>query len=201
MFGGWDLAGGSVDDSDVEVLDEDADVGSGVGPADADMMESAVVRQGHVAGLADVVGVDAVVGVGAAVGAGAGLGRAVAVLGCRDGESVDHDRGADPAMHREVQGVAEVVVEPGDDLHILALGGVGLRSSDARFCDELVGQSGGAVESIPATVVIDDRRRLGVVGQRLALISSVTRATHRVEPPARTRSTTEARTIVGAAGK
>jgi hypothetical protein len=30
------LAGGGVDDADVEVLHEDEDAGSGVGPADAD---------------------------------------------------------------------------------------------------------------------------------------------------------------------
>jgi hypothetical protein len=33
------FAGGGVDDPDVEVLDEQEDVGSGVGPADADVVE------------------------------------------------------------------------------------------------------------------------------------------------------------------
>jgi hypothetical protein len=34
---GDELSGGGVDDSDVEVLDEQQDVGSGVGSADADV--------------------------------------------------------------------------------------------------------------------------------------------------------------------
>ena len=36
-----EFAGGGVDDADVEVLDEQQDVGSGVGPADADVVEPA----------------------------------------------------------------------------------------------------------------------------------------------------------------
>lgn len=40
-----DLAGGGVDDGDVEVLDEESDVGSGVGSSDADVVQSAVVAQ------------------------------------------------------------------------------------------------------------------------------------------------------------
>jgi hypothetical protein len=34
-----EFAGGCVDDPDVEVLDEDGDAGSGVGPSDADGVE------------------------------------------------------------------------------------------------------------------------------------------------------------------
>jgi hypothetical protein len=41
-----DLAGGGVDDSDVEVVDEQSDVGSSVGSADADVVETAVVTEG-----------------------------------------------------------------------------------------------------------------------------------------------------------
>jgi hypothetical protein len=41
-----DLAGGGVDDGDVEVLDEQDDVGSGVGSADADVAEAAGDSQG-----------------------------------------------------------------------------------------------------------------------------------------------------------
>jgi hypothetical protein len=40
-----ELAGGGVDDSDVEVLDEQQDVGSGVGSADADVAQSAATRR------------------------------------------------------------------------------------------------------------------------------------------------------------
>jgi hypothetical protein len=61
------LAGGGVDDADVQVLDEQDDVGSGVGPADADVIELAAVAQGDGAGVADEVGADPVVGVGGAV--------------------------------------------------------------------------------------------------------------------------------------
>ena len=68
-----ELAGGGVDDADVQVLDQEQDAGSGVGPADADVVEAAAVAEGDDAGSVDTVGADAVVGVGGAV-AGAGLG-------------------------------------------------------------------------------------------------------------------------------
>ena len=40
------FAGGGVDDADVEVVDEHDDVGPGVGPADADVVEFAGVAEG-----------------------------------------------------------------------------------------------------------------------------------------------------------
>lgn len=52
------LAGGGVDDADVEVGDEQDDVGS----SDADVVESAVDAQCDGAGCVDSVGSDAVVG-------------------------------------------------------------------------------------------------------------------------------------------
>lgn len=61
------FAGGGVDDADVEVVDERDDVGSGELFVDADVVESAVVADGDVAGLADSVVSDAVVGVVAGV--------------------------------------------------------------------------------------------------------------------------------------
>jgi hypothetical protein len=67
-----EFAGGGVDDADVAVLDEDDDVGSGVGPADADGVEPALIPEGDLAGLVDPVVADAVVGVVVAV-AGGGL--------------------------------------------------------------------------------------------------------------------------------
>jgi len=69
------LAGGGVDDPDVQVLDEQQDVGSCVGSADADVVELAGVAEGDGAGGADDVVADAVVGVGVA-SAGGGFGRA-----------------------------------------------------------------------------------------------------------------------------
>jgi hypothetical protein len=45
-----DLSGGGVDDGDVEVLDEQDDVGSGVGSADADVAEAAGDAEGGAAG-------------------------------------------------------------------------------------------------------------------------------------------------------
>jgi len=60
----------SVDDADLEVLDEQDDVGSGVGSAEADVVESAGVAQGEAAGFVDAVVSDPVVGVGAAGGSG-----------------------------------------------------------------------------------------------------------------------------------
>lgn len=48
------------------------DVGSGVGPADADVVQAAAAQaQGDAAGPVDAVGADAVVAVGCAVGRGA----------------------------------------------------------------------------------------------------------------------------------
>jgi hypothetical protein len=69
----WDFAGGGVDDGDVEVLDEDGDGGSGVGPLDADVVELAGVAEGDFAGLVDLVVADPVVGVGGAVPRWAGF--------------------------------------------------------------------------------------------------------------------------------
>jgi hypothetical protein len=45
----------SVDDANVVVLDQEQDVGSGVGSADADVVEASVVAQGDHAGGADAV--------------------------------------------------------------------------------------------------------------------------------------------------
>jgi hypothetical protein len=59
-----ELAGGGVDDADVQVLDEEKDAGSGVGAADADVVELSVVAEGDEPGVVDAVGADAVVGVG-----------------------------------------------------------------------------------------------------------------------------------------
>ncbi len=70
-----DCSGGGVDDGDVEVLDEQDDVGSGVGSADADVAESAGDAQGDAAGFVDLVVSGAVVAVGAAVAGGGGFGQ------------------------------------------------------------------------------------------------------------------------------
>src|SRR5215468_10706233 len=67
------FAGGGVDDADVAVLGEQQDVGSGVGSADADVVEAAAVAHGDRPGGADDVAADTVVGVGVAV-AGGGFG-------------------------------------------------------------------------------------------------------------------------------
>ena len=56
-----------------EVVDEQDDVGSGVGSADADVVQSAVVAQGDGAGFVDAVVTDPVVGVGVAASRRAGL--------------------------------------------------------------------------------------------------------------------------------
>src|SRR3954466_12499886 len=68
------LAGGGVDDPDVQVLDEQQDVGSGVGSADADVVQAAGYAQRDAAGLVDAVVADAVVAVPRPIGAGGGLG-------------------------------------------------------------------------------------------------------------------------------
>jgi hypothetical protein len=69
-----DFSGGGVDDGDVEVLDEQDDVGSGVGSSDADVAQLAGHAQGDAAGLVDLVAAGAVVGVAAAIGVGSGFG-------------------------------------------------------------------------------------------------------------------------------
>ena len=61
------FAGACVDDADVQVLDQEQDAGSGVGAADADVVEPSLVAEGDEAGVVDPVGADAVVGVGGAV--------------------------------------------------------------------------------------------------------------------------------------
>ncbi len=63
-----------MDDADVQVLDEQQDVGSGEGSADADVVQSAVDAQRDAAGLVDLVVADPVVGVAGAADAGGGLG-------------------------------------------------------------------------------------------------------------------------------
>jgi hypothetical protein len=73
-----EFAGGGVDDADVEVVDEEDDGGLGVGSADADVVEAAVVAEGDGAGLVDAVVADAVVGSGFGA-CWAGLGK----QGCR----------------------------------------------------------------------------------------------------------------------
>src|SRR5438128_6804844 len=69
-----EFSGGGVNDADVEVVDEQDDVGSGVGSADADVAEPTGDAQGDAAGFVDLVVADAVVGVVAAVAAGGGFG-------------------------------------------------------------------------------------------------------------------------------
>jgi hypothetical protein len=49
-----------VDDGDVQVSDEQQDVGSGVGPADADVAQATGDRERDAAGLVDLVVADAV---------------------------------------------------------------------------------------------------------------------------------------------
>ncbi|MEU4295053.1 hypothetical protein AB0E63_43105 [Kribbella sp. NPDC026596] len=68
-----EFSGGGVDDSDVEVVDEEEDVGSGVGSADADVVEPAVDAQGDNAGVVDAVGADAMVDLAGPVGVGVGV--------------------------------------------------------------------------------------------------------------------------------
>ena len=75
--GSEELAGDRVDDPDVEVLDEHDHGGSGVGPPDADMEETASVAEGDLAFVVDDVAADTVVVVEVAAGGGGGLGQGV----------------------------------------------------------------------------------------------------------------------------
>lgn len=64
-----EFSGGGIDDANVEVVDEEDDVGSGVGSSDADVAELAGDAEGDDAGGVDAVVSDSVVGV---VGSGRG---------------------------------------------------------------------------------------------------------------------------------
>ena len=79
------FSGGLVDDPDVQVLDQQEDVGSGVGSSDADVVEAAVVAQGDDAGVVDAVAADPLVGGLQAGGGGFGSGG-VGGRGCSAGE-------------------------------------------------------------------------------------------------------------------
>jgi hypothetical protein len=68
-----ELAGGGVDDPDLEVVDELEELRSGVFGPDADVVDAAVEAQGKLAVEVDSVRQHAVVPVAAAVGARAGL--------------------------------------------------------------------------------------------------------------------------------
>jgi hypothetical protein len=51
-----ELAGGSVDDADVQVMDEEQDAGAGVGSSDADVVELSVVPEGDEPGGVQAAG-------------------------------------------------------------------------------------------------------------------------------------------------
>ena len=58
--GSDDLAGGGVEDADVEIGDEHDDGGSSPWPADADLVEATIVTERDLAGWVDDVTADAV---------------------------------------------------------------------------------------------------------------------------------------------
>jgi hypothetical protein len=71
-----DFAGGGVDDADVEAVYQHQDGGSGVGSADADVVESARVAEAEFAVAVDDVAADRGCGWPSGVSAGTALGRA-----------------------------------------------------------------------------------------------------------------------------
>lgn len=52
------FAGGGVNDADVQVLDEQQEAASAVGPSDAEVVEAAAVAQADFAGGVEAVGAD-----------------------------------------------------------------------------------------------------------------------------------------------
>ncbi|WP_432870435.1 hypothetical protein [Microbispora rosea] len=80
------LSGGGVDHADVEIVDEQDDVGSGVGSPDADVVKPAADPQGDDAGVVDAVVADP--GVGVAVAAVGRLGLGPGVVGRGGGGAV-----------------------------------------------------------------------------------------------------------------
>ena len=71
-----EFAGGGVDDADVQVVDEHEDGGPGVGSADADVVQAAVVAEGELAVGVDAVGRGPGRGCRCAWSPGVALGRA-----------------------------------------------------------------------------------------------------------------------------
>jgi hypothetical protein len=69
-----EFAGGGGDDPDVQVLDEQDDVGSGVGSSDADVVQLAMVAQCDDPGVVDAVAADSFMGGREAGGRGFGSG-------------------------------------------------------------------------------------------------------------------------------
>ncbi len=132
------FAGVAVDDADVEVGDEDDDGGSGVASADADVVEAAVVSEGHDSCGVDGVAADSVDGVGVAVG---GPGFDAGGVGVGGGAAADRAVGAVVVV--EIDEGVDLGLEPGDR------GGWGLFGQVALF---------GLVESF------DLAAGLGVVG-------------------------------------
>ncbi|OLT53560.1 hypothetical protein BJF88_11065 [Cellulosimicrobium sp. CUA-896] len=98
-----EFSGGGVDDADLELVDEQQDVGSGVGSADADVVQAPVVAQGDDACFVDAVLAHAVVRV-VAGGAGGGF-RACGVGG----------RGRAAVGQRAVRGAGVVLGDEGVD--------------------------------------------------------------------------------------
>jgi hypothetical protein len=70
-----ELPGGGVDHADVEVVDNQDDMGSGVGSADAEVVQPAGYAQGDPAAVVDAVVADPVVGSASRLLAGWALGR------------------------------------------------------------------------------------------------------------------------------
>ena len=93
------FAGDRVDDADIEVLDEQQDVGSGMGSPDAHVMQPTGMTQGDHASGIDAVVADAGMGIVASGGAGFGTGGV-------------GDRGGGPLRQ---QAVRAAVVVGGDE--------------------------------------------------------------------------------------
>ena len=115
-----ELAGGGVHDADVQVLGDQDDVGSGVGPADADVVESAVVSQGHHACFVDPIGAHWVVDLAGDEGAGGGFGSG-RVGGVR-GRPV-RQRSMGPVLVVVLTEGIEQRLQLGDGLGLIRLGG------------------------------------------------------------------------------
>ena len=117
-----EFARGGVDDADVQVADEHEDGGPGVGAADADVVEPAVVAEGEFAVGVDAVGADAVVAVGGPVagggfgpgGVGGGWGGAVRQGAVRPLGVVDGGEGVQEGLELgEGGGLGRLGGEPG----------------------------------------------------------------------------------------
>src|SRR5215472_1076387 len=161
--GSEDLAGGGVDDANIEVLDEQDDGGSGMGSTDADVEQAAGDPQGDLAGGVDHVMSDSAMVVECA----AGHGR-------RFGPGVVHGGGGSPVGERAVWSLLVVELDEGVEHRLQADEGVRLLRLSAqpllhRLLEALDFAAGGGVVGAGVLLLDVEASQLGLQAVATAL--------------------------------